>query len=668
MLLSEGNNQAWTYTDEKYYNEAARKHGEYLFHPSEDVANVQGRKFDYTLVLDGDTGVVKDSLHRLMNVAAANPNRAIVQPSIQMIAEPHNSLFMHIDAMRQEINEPISAALTTLLGRSGFFGKGLIQNRLYIKALLGRPEKPIEKVPIDVLSHDTFEAAALSPLYVKSVSLLEEPCGNYVTWDIRECRWNRGELVLSHYFFPDSMGAFFTWLMTKIRDKPPVELHLRTETHLDEAGAYIAHSALRQMILKPMLLLYILGQAGLKSYAYYPMAPLIIVMFGVLVLPKFAIMRRDNVHLVIAESICSILQFSPEVCKECVAFSFLSLDSFHLLIHFFSYPQPIMGTLRTFNSIKAHVSGVSGWVPQFKVEQDFVIKPAIVATLQYQWKMILSMAAPLVVLYIFKPKDIMMRTLLEFTIALPVYTTVTALTYEFWERQATVWVVGPATTAQRVTVAVLQSVRARVNHLDRSVRQQMEAVLRNLAMEKYQQPPPPLPSIRPRDSLNHIDRSIREQMDAVFRSLAMEKYQPLPLQPDPREKCSSTTKSPLNDKESIREQMDAVFPRLAMEKYQPLPLQPDPREQCSSTTNSPLNDKEGDNSSMDQEQDQAIGAPPTLSHSKHTSSQKSLTPAPIVAAKDDEATTNNKTLEMDCSRMRLCRTPPKSQTIVSSAA
>ena len=109
MLLSEGDNLAWTYTCEKHYNEAARKYGEALFHPSPDVDNIQGRAFDYTLVLDGDTGVVKDTLCHLMNVAAANPNQAILQPSIKIVADEDQPLFMHIDKMRHEAYEPIMA-------------------------------------------------------------------------------------------------------------------------------------------------------------------------------------------------------------------------------------------------------------------------------------------------------------------------------------------------------------------------------------------------------------------------------------------------------------------------------------------------------------------------------------------------------------------------------
>ena len=407
MLLSEGDNSAWTYTDKVHYKEAAREYGEPLFHISEDVENIQGRRFDYTLVLDGDTGVIKNSISTLLDVAAANPERAIVQPAIKIVAKEDQSLFMHIDKMRQEINEPITAALTTLLGRSGFYGKGLIQNKYYIKALLGTRDNPIEKVPIDVLSHDTFEAGALSPLYVSCVQLLEEPCGNYVTWDIRECRWNRGELLLAHYFFPHSLGRMFEWMMCRVRKTPPTKLILRYETHLDDAGAYIAHSALRQMMLKPLLLFYIVCRVWVKVYFFFNWLPLVLMVLLVLILPKIPLTTRHNWHKVLADIICCILQYSPE---------------------------PITGTIRVFKSAKAHISGVSGWVPQFKVEQDFLIQPAVVATFAYQWRLFLLTCASLAPIIIFRPKDYLLMFLFAVTAFIPIYTTFTALPYSSWKR------------------------------------------------------------------------------------------------------------------------------------------------------------------------------------------------------------------------------------------
>jgi hypothetical protein len=407
MLLSEGDNSAWTYTDKEYYKEAAREYGEPLFQITEDVENIQGRRFDYTLVLDSDTGVVKNSVETLLSVAAANPERAILQPAIKIVAKDDQSLFMHIDKMRQEINEPITAALTTLLGRSGFYGKGLIQNKYYIKALLGTRENPIEKVPIDVLSHDTFEAGALSPLYVSCVQLLEEPCGNYVTWDIRECRWNRGELLLAHYFFPRSLGRLFEWMMCRVRKTPPTKLILRHETQLDDAGAYIAHSALRQMMLKPLLLMYIVCRVWVKIYFFFNWLPLVLMVVLVLIIPKIPLTNRRNWHNILADILCCVLQYSPE---------------------------PITGTIRVFKSARAHICGISGWVPQFKVEQDFLIRPAVVATFAYQWRLFLLTCASLTPIIIFRPEDYLLIFLFGVTAFIPIYTTITALPYLSWKR------------------------------------------------------------------------------------------------------------------------------------------------------------------------------------------------------------------------------------------
>ena len=52
ILLSAGEDLAFTYCDTELYGRAARKEGEPLFRASEDTENVRGRHIDYTLVLD----------------------------------------------------------------------------------------------------------------------------------------------------------------------------------------------------------------------------------------------------------------------------------------------------------------------------------------------------------------------------------------------------------------------------------------------------------------------------------------------------------------------------------------------------------------------------------------------------------------------------------------
>ena len=258
MLLSEGEFEAYSYCDSKYYGNSAREAGEALFHPSEDVSNILERKFDYTLVLDADTGLPRAGVFEMLRVAAAHPERGIIQPSIKLHSGGDDTMFMHLESMRQSIYEPITNAITALFDQSSYFGKALIKNKLYIDYVIGAKNNLIERVPVDVLSHDTFEAALLKPLYAGSVYLLEAPSHNYVTWNIRERRWNRGEILLAMYFWKNAFGIPMRWLQKKLQKSKFNQTSVRTESKLDFVTSYIAHSALRQMIMKPALLLYII--------------------------------------------------------------------------------------------------------------------------------------------------------------------------------------------------------------------------------------------------------------------------------------------------------------------------------------------------------------------------------------------------------------------------
>lgn len=103
-----------------------------------------------------------------------------------------DTVFMFLESVRQSIYEPMTNAMMPFFDQASFFGKALIKNKLYIQTVIGTKDNLIERVPADVLSHDTFEAALLKPLYAGSTHLIESPCFNYVSWNIRERRWNRG--------------------------------------------------------------------------------------------------------------------------------------------------------------------------------------------------------------------------------------------------------------------------------------------------------------------------------------------------------------------------------------------------------------------------------------------------------------------------------------------
>ncbi|KAK3611247.1 hypothetical protein CHS0354_003875 [Potamilus streckersoni] len=217
MLLSEGVNEAFSYCDPEYYGKSARPYRQPLFHYSDDVNNIIKRKFDYTLVLDADSEVPKGFVTEIMQIAAAHPERVIIQPAIERHCKPDDTVFMHLEYMKQATYTPMINAIMTYFGQSGFFGKALIQNRLYFDKVIGTKVKTIERVPIDVLSHDTFEAAILKPLYAGSVHLLEAPSYNYITWNIRERRWNKGEILLAMYFWPNAFGKLMRFLQKIIQ-------------------------------------------------------------------------------------------------------------------------------------------------------------------------------------------------------------------------------------------------------------------------------------------------------------------------------------------------------------------------------------------------------------------------------------------------------------------
>ncbi|GAB1607584.1 uncharacterized protein LOC115219904, partial [Argonauta hians] len=402
MLLSEGESFAYTYTDKKYYGRLARPYNQPTFYFSEDVQNIFNRRFDYTLVLDADTGVPDGTVERLLGIAAANPEKGIIQPSIKLITGKDDTIYMRLEAMKQMIYEPMTNAITALLGQCGFFGKGLIKNRIYIDNVIGSRENLIERVPIDVLSHDTFEAALLKPYYAGSVFLLEAPSFNYITWNIRERRWNRGEVILSMYFWKNTIGVLMRTLQRIFQRDKFNKTTLRTESKLDFVTAYIAHSALRQMLMKPFLLLFIAIHIGIELR--YPIVPVFVIMFLVIVFPKFATCTTSNLKYIIIETITSVVQFTPEA---------------------------IVGCVRIFRAIHANISANCKWVPQRSVEEEFKTRNPFISSLKHLWmySLLAAIAIPLIV--IFTPSASLMLFMLGTLLILPLYAGMTSLTVNF---------------------------------------------------------------------------------------------------------------------------------------------------------------------------------------------------------------------------------------------
>ncbi|XP_046546905.1 uncharacterized protein LOC124256983 [Haliotis rubra] len=399
MLLSNGDTEAYTYTDPEYYGSCARPPREPLFHESEDTKNIYDRHFDYTFVLDSDTMIEPGFALKLLKIAAAHPERGIIQPAIKLHCTFTDTLFMSLEQTRQDIYEPMTNAVTDLLGQSSYFGKALIRNSVYIENVIGTRDNLIERVPVDVLSHDTFEAALLKPLYVGSVYLLEAPSYNYVAWNIRERRWNRGEVLLSMYFWKNAIGKPMRWIQRKLQGEKFNATKLRTESKLDFVTSYIAHSALRQMFMKPLLLAFIV--IHYQTHLHYRYASIIIVMFLVLVFPKFATCTRENYKFVFLETVASILQFTPEAMVGCV---------------------------RIVRAIQANITANVHWIPQRAVEEEFKSSNPFLSAWKHLWgySLVSLILAGLVAVYF--TDGMFMLFMLCSLFVLPFYTGVTCLT------------------------------------------------------------------------------------------------------------------------------------------------------------------------------------------------------------------------------------------------
>lgn len=401
ILLSEGETKAYTCCDRELYNDYARTYGDPLFETSADTGRIVGKRFDYTLVLDGDTTVPEGTVIKLLDVAAGNPDRGIIQPGIEVDCKKGDTLFMHLDAMRQVINLPLTNAITALFDHSSFFGKGLINNKLYIQKVIGYKSKLIERVPIDVLSHDSFEASIMNVLYVGSIPLREAPPYNYVTWGIRERRWNKGEVLLAMYYSPRFLGKPLRYLQRKFQ-KNFVEPTVRTISKHDFVFSFIAHCALRQMFVKPLLLLFlIVHMFGIFKNEY---ASISVTMFLVIIFPKFATCNSKTYKIVIIETLASILQFTPEA---------------------------VTGTVRICRAFHAIITNNTHWIPQSAVEEEFKRSNHFVSAFRHLWGYSLFSVISVALVFVFIGHRFLFLFMATTVFLLPIFTAVTSHSLQY---------------------------------------------------------------------------------------------------------------------------------------------------------------------------------------------------------------------------------------------
>ena len=288
LLLSSGHANAFTYVDQSLYGNLARPVGQPLFENSADQRALLCRHFDYTLVLDADCRMEPLAAHELMQVAAAKPHLAIIQPRIKHSVETHDTLYQHLEYVRNRLNAATETAMARAFGRCQFYGKGLIKNRVYVEQVLGTPTSPRELVPANALSHDTYESVLLHTHYVSNVHIYERAPLNYVSWNSRQRRWNQGDLILGDAKSIQSFAIICEWLISKLvhlnasgmiyhscllgwiqfcqrccQGRKYFKTHLRYRPKFTCVTYYLASQPLRRIFEKPFWLLYVILHACL---------------------------------------------------------------------------------------------------------------------------------------------------------------------------------------------------------------------------------------------------------------------------------------------------------------------------------------------------------------------------------------------------------------------
>ena len=323
ICLSEGYNEPYTYNDTSIYGINVRIPNKMFHFINENDYNIiYNKHYKYTLVLDSDTIVEKDFINDILYFAERNPDHDLYQPKIELTNI--YSIYQYLQKIWLDHSNLSYTAITRYLNHSAFFGKGLINNKKYIDKCIGYPDNLIEYVPVNALSHDTFESMCLSVLFIPEISLYEEAPKNYLSWNFRELRWDMGELIVFTHLFP---------CLFKKRFKLS-----RQKYSLSFKKAFFALSAFRILIMWPILLIFIIINQFVPFYSYY--FSYLYIILTTIVIPnsiKFYHYRKNTILFIVT----SIFQVIPE---------------------------PIIGTTRLFISIyKLLVNNVT-WFPSISLD------------------------------------------------------------------------------------------------------------------------------------------------------------------------------------------------------------------------------------------------------------------------------------------------------------
>ena len=229
-------------------------------------------RYRYCMMMDKDTVLPAGAAWQLIEVGAANkwvpgmPVRPGVGPGIiscqlQVERVPDTTWFMWANMVIEATKPSVDRCWYELTGACGFFGKGLLDCEKYIQLVIGRPDKLVEALPVDIMSHDTPEGFLLRPCFCDHVIMEEEPARNFITFESQTTRWMVGELLNLCYEHEvllrrpvNATRRFVGWLKGKKYEVPRLRPTISTSSW---AGRYMASKALREYHSGPLMLCFL---------------------------------------------------------------------------------------------------------------------------------------------------------------------------------------------------------------------------------------------------------------------------------------------------------------------------------------------------------------------------------------------------------------------------
>lgn len=327
ITLSQGYLYGYTYQDKQYYGDLSRERNEFLFDINSDIINqIYNKEHKYTLVLDSDSKIGIGEVYKMVNIAEQYLDFSIIQPQIKFYNQ--NNLFQHVQTITQYNSNILNSYFSSYINHASFFGKGLINNKNYFDRCIGRPENTVEFVPLNCISHDTFESMVLPTLYCDKITIFEETPKSLISWNIRELRWNYGDILVAKHIYPNLF----------CRTKPT---YCKNRFKLNFSQLYFALAPVRILISKPLLLLFIgISIVVPMKYSYIPFIYIIII---IIILPSLINLKISNFKN-----------------------TFIVLTS--MIFHF--TPDSLLGSIRLLRIIYKLITNNNIWISQQKIEND----------------------------------------------------------------------------------------------------------------------------------------------------------------------------------------------------------------------------------------------------------------------------------------------------------